>query len=181
MRSIEQRVGLLFALFLLVFSVVLARAVWLQGVRGGAGPKRAASRPRRWSFPGCGARSSTAADVSWRSRSRRRLRYPFQIDDPADAAQRLAEVLDTPEDEILDAISDRNSIRLCRRGKVDLSTAEQIRKLKIEGIGQLPDSRRVYPDGELASQVGAGSRTRASAGSRRCTTTCSAGPTARPR
>ena len=37
--------------------------------------------------------------------------------------------------------------------KVDLTTAEQVRQLKIKGIGTLPDSRRTYPQGDIASQV----------------------------
>ena len=35
MRLIDRRLGLLFCLFVLLFSVALARAFWLQGVRGG--------------------------------------------------------------------------------------------------------------------------------------------------
>ena len=34
MRTIERRIGLLFAAFLLCFLVVVVRAVWLQGVQG---------------------------------------------------------------------------------------------------------------------------------------------------
>ena len=33
---VERRIGLLFAAFFLCLTVVLARALWLQGVRGGA-------------------------------------------------------------------------------------------------------------------------------------------------
>ena len=35
MRHIDRRLGLIFCVFLLLFSVALARAAWLQGVRGG--------------------------------------------------------------------------------------------------------------------------------------------------
>ena len=35
MRLIDRRLGLLFCFFVLLFSVALARAFWLQGVRGG--------------------------------------------------------------------------------------------------------------------------------------------------
>ena len=156
MRSIEQRVGLLFAVFLLVFSVVLARAVWLQGVRGGELSAEARSQQTETVLvPGVRGKivDRGGRQLALSEEAATIFATPFQIDDPADAAQRLAEVLDTPEDEILDAISDRNSGFAYVARKVDLSTAEQVRKLKIEGIGQLPDSRRVYPDGELASQV----------------------------
>ena len=35
MRLIDQRLGLIFCFFALLFSVALARSFWLQGVRGG--------------------------------------------------------------------------------------------------------------------------------------------------
>ena len=156
MRSIEQRVGLLFALFLLVFSVVLARAVWLQGVRGGELAAEARSQQTETVLvPGVRGKivDRGGRQLALSEEAATIFATPYQIDDPAQAAHALAGVLDTPEDEILDAISDRNSGFAYVARKVDLATAEEIRKLKIEGIGQLPDSRRVYPDGELASQV----------------------------
>ena len=55
--------------------------------------------------------------------------------------------------DILDEISDRTSGFAYVARKVDLTAAEKVRKLKIDGIGTLPDSRRVYPEGALASQV----------------------------
>ncbi len=37
--------------------------------------------------------------------------------------------------------------------KVDLGDAEKVKQLDLPGIGMLPDSRRIYPQGELAGQV----------------------------
>jgi len=37
--------------------------------------------------------------------------------------------------------------------KVSLQDAGRIERLDLEGIGQLPDSRRIYPQGEMAGQV----------------------------
>ena len=37
--------------------------------------------------------------------------------------------------------------------KVDLRVAQRIAAMKLPGIGQLPDSRRSYPQGDLAAQV----------------------------
>jgi cell division protein FtsI (penicillin-binding protein 3) len=156
MRSIEQRVGLLFALFLCVFSVVLARAVWLQGVRGGELSAEARSQQTETVLvPGVRGKivDRGGRQLALSEEAATIFATPYQIDDPAQAAGELAGVLDKPEDEILEAISDRNSGFAYVARKVDLATAEEVRKLKIEGIGQLPDSRRVYPDGELASQV----------------------------
>ncbi len=37
--------------------------------------------------------------------------------------------------------------------KVDLATAARVEALELEGIGELPDSRRTYPQGDMAGQV----------------------------
>ena len=37
--------------------------------------------------------------------------------------------------------------------KIPLEQAARIERLKLEGIGELPDSRRTYPQGEMAGQV----------------------------
>jgi cell division protein FtsI (penicillin-binding protein 3) len=156
MRSIEQRVGLLFALFLLVFSVVLARAVWLQGVRGGELSAEARSQQTETVLvPGVRGKilDRHGRQLAVSEEAATIIATPYQIDDPAEAADRLAEMVDTPEGEILEAISDSDSGFAYIARKVDVATAERIRKLKIEGIGTLPDSRRLYPEGELASQV----------------------------
>jgi cell division protein FtsI (penicillin-binding protein 3) len=156
MRSIEQRVGLLFAVFLLVFSVVLARAVWLQGVRGGELSADARSQQTETVLvPGVRGKivDRSGRQLALSEEAATVFATPYQIEDPADAADRLADVLDTPEDEILEAISNRTSGFAYVARRVDLATAERVRKLKIEGVGTLPDSRRVYPEGELAAQV----------------------------
>jgi cell division protein FtsI (penicillin-binding protein 3) len=155
-RLIERRVGLLFAAFLVLFALILVRAVWLQGVRGGELRADAASQQTETvTVPGFRGRildrdgeplalSEDAATV---------FATPYQVRDPADAASRLAPLLDVPEDSLLDSLSDPESGFAYLRREVDLVTAERVRKLHIEGIGILPDSRRVYPQGELATQV----------------------------
>jgi cell division protein FtsI/penicillin-binding protein 2 len=156
MRSIEQRVGLLFALFLLVFSIVLARAVWLQGVRGGDLSAQAQSQQTETVLvPGVRGKilDRGGRQLALSEEAATIFATPYQIKDPAEAAEQLAGVLDVPEDEILDAISDRSSGFAYVARKVDLATAQRVRKLKLDGIGELPDSRRLYPEGDIASQV----------------------------
>jgi cell division protein FtsI/penicillin-binding protein 2 len=155
-RLVERRIGLLFAAFLLLFAIVLARAVWLQGVRGGELRANAASQQTETvTVPGFRGRildregdplaaSEEAATV---------FATPYQVDDPSDAARRLAPLLDVPEDQIFDALSNRESGFEYLRRELDVVAAERVRKLDIDGIGLLPDSRRSYPQGELATQV----------------------------
>jgi cell division protein FtsI (penicillin-binding protein 3) len=155
-RLVERRIGLLFAAFLLLFAIVLVRAVWLQGVRGGELRANAASQQTETvTVPGFRGRildregdplaaSEEAATV---------FATPYQVDDPSDAARRLAPVLDVPEEQIFDALSNRESGFQYLRRELDVVAAERVRKLDIDGIGLLPDSRRSYPQGELATQV----------------------------
>ena len=156
MRTIEQRVGLLFAVFVLVFSLVLARAVWLQGVRGGELSADARSQQtEEVVVPGTRGKilDRNGRELALSEESATIFATPNQITDPAETAAELANALDMPSDDILEAISDRESGFAYVAHKVDLAAAERVEKLKIEGVGTLPDSRRIYPEGELASQV----------------------------
>jgi cell division protein FtsI (penicillin-binding protein 3) len=156
MQSIERRVGLLFAAFLLLFAVVLARAVWLQGVRGGELSANAHSQQTE-SVIVPGTRGTIfdrrGRELALSEDSASVFATPYQVRDPAGTAERLGEVLDVPADELLESLADRESGFAYLARKVDLGTAERVKELDIHGIGILPDSRRVYPQGELAAQV----------------------------
>ena len=156
MRMIERRIGLLFALFVLLFAVILARAVWLQGVRGGELRADATSQQTDTvTVPGFRGRilDRSGEPLAVSEDAATAFATPNEVRDPADAARRLSPLLDVSADSILDILSDRESGFAYLRRKIDLVTAERVRRLGINGIGILPDSRRVYPQGELASQV----------------------------
>src|SRR5262245_7978307 len=156
MRGIDRRLGLVFCLFFLLFSLAFVRAFWLQGVRGGDLRAEAkAQQVTKVPVPGQRGRvldrngrvlaaSENAADV---------IATPYQVKDPAGTAARLHELLDVPEAELADALSDRSSGFAYLARKVDADVAAQVEDLHIEGISTVPDSRRLYPQGELASQV----------------------------
>ena len=79
---------------------------------------------------------------------------PYQVEDPAATAHKLAQgPRRTSEEDILKAIADRSSGFAYIARKVDLAEAEKVSELDLPGIGLLPDSRRIYPQGELAGQV----------------------------
>jgi cell division protein FtsI/penicillin-binding protein 2 len=156
MRHIDRRLGLLFCAFCLIFSFALVRSFWLQGVHGGA--LRAEARDQqvtRVTIPGDRGRvldrngkvlaaSEDAADV---------IATPYQVKDPARTALRLHDVLDVPTTDLSEALSDRSSGFAYLAHKVDSDTAARVKKLDIAGISTVPTSRRLYPQGELASQV----------------------------
>ena len=101
---IERRVGLLFACFLLLLVIAFGRAAWVQGVQGGGLSADAQSQQTQTvTIPGQRGRildrtgrelavSEDAADV---------IATPYQVEDPAKAARRLAPLLDVPEEEVL--------------------------------------------------------------------------------
>jgi cell division protein FtsI/penicillin-binding protein 2 len=154
---IDRRVGLLFAAFVVLLGLVLIRAIWVQGVTGGRLSAEAQSQQTEMvEVPGSRgtiydragrelAVSEDAATV---------FATPYQVEDPPATAHKLGKVLGNPDqDEILETISEPGSGFAYIARKVDLVEAEKISELDLPGIGLLPDSRRIYPQGELAGQV----------------------------
>jgi cell division protein FtsI (penicillin-binding protein 3) len=156
MRLIDRRLGLLFCFFVLLFSVALARAFWLQGVRGGELRAEAhGQQVTEVTIPGQRGRvidrtgkvlavSEDAADI---------IATPYQVKDPERTAERLHDVTGVSVADLTESLSDRSSGFAYLARKVDLDTADRVERLEIAGISTVPDSRRLYPQGELASQV----------------------------
>ncbi|HEY5942371.1 MAG TPA: penicillin-binding protein 2 [Solirubrobacterales bacterium] len=155
MRLVERRIGLLFGAFLLCFLVVVGRAFWLQGVQGSSLASQAVYQQTEVvTVPGLRgdlldrrgnklAASEDAATI---------YATPYQVNNPPQAAARLAPILDQPKGEVLEALTAEGGFSYVAQ-KVDLATVAKVEALEIEGIGQLPDSRRTYPQGEMAGQV----------------------------
>jgi cell division protein FtsI (penicillin-binding protein 3) len=153
---IERRVGLLFFCFVLLFSVAIGRAAWVQGVQGGRLSADAQSQHTQTvPVPGQRGRildrrgrelavSEDAADV---------VATPYQVKDPSSVARRLAPLLDVSRDHLLEDLADRSSGFAYLGRQVDLPTADKIKSLDLPGIDTVPSTRRVYPDGKLAAQV----------------------------
>jgi cell division protein FtsI/penicillin-binding protein 2 len=154
-RVIERRIGLLFAAFLLCFLIVVVRAFWLQGVQGAQLASQAVSQQTQSillpSLRGSvldrhGNELATSEDAATI------FAIPAEVTKPALAADKLAPILDLPESEVLAELTAESSYAPLAH-KVDLPTAQRIERLGLAGIGQDPDSRRTYPQGEMAAQV----------------------------
>jgi cell division protein FtsI (penicillin-binding protein 3) len=155
MRLIERRIGLLFAGFLLCFLVIVGRAFWLQGVQGGALASEAISQQTETvTVPGLRgslldrdghelAASEDAATI---------YATPYQIKNPPKVAEKVASILELKKGEVLEALTANSGFSYVAH-KVSLGQAARIERLKVEGLGELPDSRRTYPQGEMAGQV----------------------------
>lgn len=156
MTLIDRRVGLLFACFTALLVVAIGRAAWLQAVQGSEYREDAQSQhAESVTVPGVrGAildRNGRELAVSEDAASV--FATPYQVENPPRAAAKLAAILGLDEGEVLKQLSDPESGFAYLARKVDLPTAERVRELELAGIGLLPDSRRIYPEGELASQV----------------------------
>ena len=67
-------------------------------------------------------------------------------------AEELARVLKMDKDEVLESLTEESGFAYVAK-EVDLPTAARIERLELPGIGQLPASRRTYPQGEMAGQT----------------------------
>jgi cell division protein FtsI (penicillin-binding protein 3) len=155
MRLIERRIGLLFGGFLLCFLLIVGRAFWLQGVQGASLASQAAYQQTEVvTVPGLRGDLLDRRGNKLAASEDARTIYatPYQVKNPPAAAARLAPILGEPKDEVLEALSAEGGFSYVAQ-KVDLGTAAKVEALDIEGLGQLPDSRRTYPQGEMAGQV----------------------------
>jgi cell division protein FtsI/penicillin-binding protein 2 len=155
MRLIERRIGLLFAGFLLCFLVIIGRAFWLQGVQGAQLASEAISQQTE-SIPLPGLRGSVldrhGKALASSEDAATIFAVPPEVTQPARAAEKLAPILGLTESKALSEVTAETTYSVLAR-KVDLPTAQRIARLDLQGIGQDPDSRRTYPQGELAGQV----------------------------
>lgn len=77
---------------------------------------------------------------------------PRRVEDPAATAATLAPLLQLPQQELQKKLdSDRSFAWLARQMAPE--TAEKIKKLKLKGIGFVKESKRFYPNFEIASHV----------------------------
>ena len=156
MSLIDRRLGLLFACFILLLSLALARAAWLQAVEGSE-YRADAQNQQTESVVVPGVRGAildrTGQELAVSETAASVFATPYQVEDPPAAAAKIAKLLKADEQKILKQLTDPDSGFEYLARKVALPTAEKIEKLELAGIGLLPDSRRIYPEGELASQV----------------------------
>jgi cell division protein FtsI (penicillin-binding protein 3) len=155
MRTIERRIGLLFAGFLLCFLAIAGRAFWLQGVQGAKLASEAAyQQTDDVTVPGLRGsvldRFGNPLAVSEDAKTI--YATPYQVKKPRQAAAKLASILGLEEDEVLKSLTEESGFSYVAR-KVEVPKAARVARLELPGIGELPDSRRTYPQGDLAAQT----------------------------
>ncbi|MBN8867230.1 MAG: penicillin-binding protein 2 [Solirubrobacterales bacterium] len=152
---LQKRTGILFAFCLFLLFGLFARAFLLQVVQGSSLASQAASQQQDIvEVPGLRgsildrngqplAGSEPGASI---------YATPYQVKDAPEEAKQIAGALDADPDDVLDAITQPGGFSYVER-KVDLKHADRVEKLGLEGVGQIPDTLRVRPQGDIASQV----------------------------
>jgi cell division protein FtsI (penicillin-binding protein 3) len=155
MGRTEGRIGLLFAIFLVLLLLAGARATWLGGVRGPSLQRLASTQQVvELNVPALRgaisdrhgielAVSEPADDVA---------ATPYLIKDKLRVATRIAPLLGDTQDGVLRRLSAGGGFVYLARN-LPGERSDRIRKLGIEGLQFIPSSRRDYPRRWLASQV----------------------------
>jgi cell division protein FtsI (penicillin-binding protein 3) len=155
-RHVDRRIGVLFAVFLLLLVTAVARAAWIQGVQGpGLAADARSQQTEDQTIPGIRGRildrrghelavSEDAADVT---------ATPYQLRDPERTARKLAPLVHSSPAGVLHAIHSGSSGFAYVARQVSLPAAARIRSLHLPGVATVPSTRRIYPEGNLASQV----------------------------
>jgi cell division protein FtsI/penicillin-binding protein 2 len=155
-RLVERRIGLLFALFLVLLALAGLRATWLGTVKASSLKQRAATQQvEELAMP---ARRGTISDrhgveLAVSEDAVTVFANPFLIKDPAGVAAKLAPIMGLDRDELLRKLSNRRTGFVYLKRKLDAGRGDQVRRLKIEGIGTVGEPKRTYPQGQLATQL----------------------------
>jgi len=155
-RILDRRIGLLFAVFLLLLTAASLRAAWLGTVKAGSLKQRAVTQQvEDLEVP---ARRGTITDrngveLAVSEDATTVFANPLLVKRPAAAAAKLAPVVGRRQEELLKVLADRDKGFVYLRRKMDSAVAERIDKLALEGIGTVGEPRRTYPQGALAGQL----------------------------
>ena len=156
MRLLDRRVGLLFALFLVLLGVAAVRALWLGTLQAGALRERAVTQQTEdLAVP---ARRGTITDrhgleLAVSEDAVTVFANPFLVDDPVGVAAKLAELTGQPQEKLTELLADRDKGFVYLARKLDVLKAEKLEDLDIEGIGTIVEPKRRYPQNELAAQL----------------------------
>lgn len=156
MRLIDRRIGLIFALFLVLLGAATARAAWIGTADSGDLKARAATQ--QVEELEVSARRGTITDrngveLAVSEDSVTVFGNPLQIKDPAGVAAKLAPLVDEDEQQLTELLADRSTGFVYLARKIPPAEGQQVEKLEIEGIDTLAEPRRTYPQGELAGQL----------------------------
>jgi cell division protein FtsI (penicillin-binding protein 3) len=153
--SVQNRVGVLFAVFFVLLVAAAGRTMYLGVLHSGA--LRRAARTQQVTESAVPAQRGTITDrngvVLATSEPAEDISVtPYLVKDPLDAARRLAPLLGRSQSQVLTDLSARTGFAYLARA-LPATQAHAVLALNIPGIAGTPVMRRVYPRGVLAGQV----------------------------
>ena len=156
MQLIERRIGFVFALFLLFLGLGAIRAAWLGVVR--ADTLRAAAATQQQASIDVPARRGSIVDrngleLAVSEPAVSIAATPYLVRDPLKVARILSPVINEPQADLLEKLSRKDTGFVWLARKVPGARGRKVRKLGIEGLELVPESRRIYPRKFLASQL----------------------------
>jgi cell division protein FtsI/penicillin-binding protein 2 len=154
MQLVDRRIGLVFCGFLVLLIGGAAKAAWLGVVRGDDLSARANTQQtaeitvpaRRGSIV-----DRTGVELAVSEPAFSVAATPYLITDPNGLAKKLSAKLRTPEADILEKLTRKDTGFVYIARKVPQSRTRSLRG--IEGLELIPEARRVYPRRFLASQL----------------------------
>jgi cell division protein FtsI (penicillin-binding protein 3) len=155
-RLANRRIRLLVALFALFFALALARAGWLQAVRGD-GLGRLASSQHRDTIAVPAHRGTIydrlGVELAIGARAVTVYANPREIREPRLVAVAAGRELGLDPDKLYPLLADRSRGFVYVQRKADPAKAEALERRGIVGLGFYPEERRMYPQRDVAGEV----------------------------
>lgn len=154
-KQIDQRIHMLYLAILVGFIVIASRAAYLQLYQHQDFRKLAASQQKK--VISLAGKRGVITDRNGHNMALDVQAYAVYVDPefvkntPAELTAKLAPVLKIPAQELQDNISKKFWHYLAR--KLDEKTKNQVKALKLPGIGVVSESKRVYPHEEMAASL----------------------------
>jgi cell division protein FtsI/penicillin-binding protein 2 len=152
---VQRRIGAIFLVFFLLLVLAAGRTAYLGVVRGSA-LRKAASNEQLSYEPVTAPRGTitdrNGVDLAVSEPAQEISADPHLIEDPLEAAKKLAPLLGQSEASVLHELSERSGFVYLDRS-LPAKQAQAVLALKIAGVTGTPVMRRVYPRGSLAAQV----------------------------
>jgi len=153
---INRRIGLLFALFLLLLVAASARAAWLGTVEAGGLKERALTQ--QVEDLEISARRGTITDrngleLAVSEDAVTVFANPPLVRSPTAAAEKLAPLLGRPLDDVLADLTDAETGFVYLARKLGPVRGAKVEELEIEGIETMVEPKRTYPQGSVAAQL----------------------------
>lgn len=154
-RQIDQRIHLLYLAIIFGFIVIAGRAAWLQLYQHQEFRKLAAAQQKK--LVSLAGKRGIITDRNGHNLALDVQAYAiymdpeFMKDPPADIAAKLGPLVKQPVADLQANLSKKYWHYLAR--KQDEATMNQIKKLKLPGIGVVSESKRIYPHNDTAASL----------------------------